>query len=599
MNLREIERLGPEAFARECKPLKRFPHKLRDWPVIALDTEFTRRGKLVSWQVADETGGKLMPAHSTPLTVDALADETRRIRGTRRDVVVVTYFSLAELQFLPVFAEAMQIREYAGGSLDCTLEASCGTRLHVYDVARFFDRLSMRAAAKDLGLDQGKLEYDVTNVTRASLRDPEFVAYSIRDAEVTLQLFERVRDAWALEGVDVLRTRTPAACSAARFRGAYLRESYGVPAPAVRRLTLRAAWGGRAEAFARGSWDHVREYDISSAYPSAAIKLRLMPRARDWRSLREPKHLNRYAGGFARVGFRFKRGERFPCLPVFEEGVLLYPREGHSYCTLHELRLARRMGARVTLYDGYCYRTGSSALADMMEDVRARRAGAADPATRRVLKLQMNALIGKFIQHRTTPGPSDLETLARQLGIPVDAFAGLRRAELEALGWEAAFRIGSCWAPEVNALITGFVRAQLSTMIVRTQPVYCATDAVWTLRALDEVPDGWELKREGPALVARTRLGLLDGKVVHHAWSRREEARAALEAGEDARRYTHNRPLHFIQALERRVPVGTWVSEERMGTTGWDGKRRLLLDGTSEPWDDVDTWRASRRGEAG
>lgn len=593
MNPKEIDRLGAEAFARELIPLKRWPHKPRAWPVLSLDTEYTREAKLVCWQTAD--GIAPPELHTGALSVDALADATRRARGTSRDVVVVTYFSLAELQFLPVFAEAFKIREYARGSLDCTLTASCGTRLHIYDVARYFDGMGLAAASRDLGLEQEKLSYDVTHVTHESLRDQRFIAYALRDAEVTLALYERMRSAWEAEGVDLLRTRTPAACAAARFRGHYLTEPVGLPGGSVRSLGLRAAWGGRAEAFARGEWPRVWEYDLSSAYPSAAISLRVMPRARDWRPLRSLSGAARaWRGGFVRVSFAFPRTCLFPSLPVFDDGTLLYPREGHSYCTLHEALAARRQGARLRLYDGHVFRAGTTALADMMGDLLGRRRATTEPAERRVLKLAANSLIGKFVQHRLTPGAADVETVALSLGVPISALAGLGRTELIALGWEPACKIGSSWAPEWNALITGHVRAQLGEAIVSTSPVYCATDAVWTTAPWDDAPPAWELKREGPALVARTRLGILGEKTVHHAWASREAATRALRAGVAGADYQHRRPLHFVEALRKRKTLGTWVSEARKGSTRWDGKRELLLDGTTLPWQTVQAWREDR-----
>lgn len=597
MEAEDIARLGREAFARGLTRPKK-DHKEKACAVLGFDTEYhSRTHQLVSWQLAGESGSRFVPAvgaGATQLTPETLWSACSTEAGAVKDVVLVTYFSLAELQHLPVFERATGLREFARGSLDCTFALTGGRRVHVFDVARFFDRSGLREAARAFGLV--KLEYDTTRVTLRSVRDPAFRKYAVNDAEITRAIFVALRAVYLKDGVDILRARTPASAAAGVFKRKYLREDQEAPDARVRGLALRCCWGGRAEAFARKSWPQLHEYDLESAYPSAACALGKMPRPSDWRPVLSLATLHRWIGGFLRVTFAFAPGERYPCLPVAAAGSLLYPLRGESFCTIAEVRLAQRMGARLELLDGFAYADGATDLADMMRDVRRERA-TAEGARRVALKLSMNSLIGKFIQHRTQPGPADIERLAKELGVTMTQFLGFSRAELEALGLESRFRIGGLWAPEYNGLVTGLVRAQISELARDTSAVYCATDAVWTAAPLAKLPPGLALKREGPGLVARTRLGAIwPQHVVHHAWSNRKAAEAALRnaGGPTLRPYTFRRPLHFAEALRRESPVGRWIEENRCGSLGWDGKRQLQPDGSSRPWPNLATYRAAR-----
>jgi hypothetical protein len=589
MESEEITKLGREAFAREVAPARK-DHKARPWSLIGFDTEYdSRTGELLSWQLATESWSLFTPVRGRSKDRQAMTPETLWAAAAphaagEQTVVLVTYFSLAELQHLPVFERATGIREFARGSIDCVFTTDTGTRLFVFDIARFFDRSGLKEAAKAFGLK--KLSYNTKKITAADLQRPRFRRYAVNDARITCLIAQQLRAAYQGEGVDILRSATPAGSAAGVFRRRYLHEKLAPPPARVRGLALRCCWGGRAEAFARRRWDQLHEYDLESAYPSAAVSLGVMPREHDWRLLRRVEDADRWRGGFVRVLFKFPPGESYPCLPVSAGGVLLYPLAGESWCSLDEVRLARELHAELRLLDGFVFNDGTTALHDMMADMRRRRATAVG-AQRIALKLSMNSLIGKLIQHRTRPGAADIEALAKSLGVPIRELAGLDMLELEALGLVPRFRIGGLWLPEWNGLITGRVRAQVSRLARELRAVYCATDAVWTVAPIARLPAGLALKREGAAVVARTRLGAIwPLHIVHHAWSNRKAAQAALAnaGGPQQVRYKARRPLHFAEALRKEDRVGRFIEETRTGTLGWDGKRQLCRDGSSRPW---------------
>ena len=74
-----------------------------------------------------------------------------------------------------------------------------------------------------------------------------------------------------------------------------------------------------------------------------------------WQELRATTDLEAFVPsilGFAKLNFRFPEGTRFPCLPVNEEGSLIFPLAGSCNATAPEIFLARSMGAQLEITDG-------------------------------------------------------------------------------------------------------------------------------------------------------------------------------------------------------------------------------------------------------
>jgi hypothetical protein len=102
--------------------------------------------------------------------------------------------------------------------------------------------------------------------------------------------------------------------------------------------------------------DDWRDWDLTSAYPSAMISLRQV----DFQRPRVSTNVEDYMGGccgFVHVEFEYPESFRQPGLPVDggNRG-LLYPRCGRSHCTADELAVAVRLGCRITaFYHGVIY----------------------------------------------------------------------------------------------------------------------------------------------------------------------------------------------------------------------------------------------------
>lgn len=595
MLARIIGQLGEGAFERKMEPLNRASQCNAE--IVGFDTEYTSdNAELLSFQLAwnDEASFTV----SDGLSIKKLARAVRALGvPAGSEVMLVTYFSLAELQFLPVKREAYAWREYGSGSLDCSFYSEeYQLTLHVFDLARFFDKQSLAKVADSFGLK--KLDWQRTKVTRADLRKPGFKEYAINDAKLCVEIVKQLRAQFAPFGVDPIYEKTAASTAASVFRRNWVTKTLESGNNRARLAGMKACWGGRAEACARGAFDIAYEYDLKSAYPNAAITLGSMPVSGSWIECNTLPRLLKCKGGFARVHFRFPQDERYPSLPVILPTCQLYPLEGVEWVTLDEIRGALACGAKIVkLYEGWGYNRGTSILRDYMQEILEKRAKATG-AQKIALKLLANSLIGKFAQRVSDIDVDALRRKAEEENISVDDIGKMSRAELEALGISPQVRVGAVFMPEWNALITGRVRARIGALARETEAIYIATDAVWTTKKLASVPADLELKRFGPAVVARTRFGLIDGEgeemahIAHHSiWNRKAAEGLLRNLEESSKRYLIRKPVKLRESLRKGVNVGTWEKSFRTGDTSWDLKRELNNDGSSKPWRNADEYR--------
>lgn len=609
MNDREIDKIGDPAFSRSIEPLKRL--RSCKWPIIGFDTEYTSKSNTLLcftlWH--DDRGVFVEVKPGKRLTPKWLWTECARLlHDAPSDALLVTYFSLAELQFLPVVAEGVRIREYAGGSLDCDFYPGGGHGLHIFDLARWFTRQSLAKAATALGLEP-KEKQDVTKVTRAHLRSRQFRSYALHDAKLCYDGIQKLRYMFMdTTGIDPIIAKTPANASAQAFRRMKIRRKYFCDNNRVRYVALRCAWGGRAEVFHRGRLtDEHTEWDFASAYPRSAIALGEMPIQGSWSPVRSLSRKG-LRGGFIHCLFRFPSGERYPCLPVEASGCMIYPLEGETWCTIHEARKAVEFGAKIEILEAWGYSKGTPALSQYLKwtlDEREKAIGAGQV----LYKLLGNALIGKFAQRVSKIPIDEYYRLAEELDVYLDELFELNSEELSALGAVEHIAVGSVFMPEWNALITGYTRAALADMVRSGQAVYCHTDSVWTKRRpkCDMLP--FDAKVSGKVTIVRTRFAGIGDRftakavkdktahVAHHSvWNLIAGCQMVNKFdGEDfVRTYPIRRPLKFREAVKSGRTPGRWVQEWRKASTLWDGKRRLLPDGSTKPWKSLDDYERNR-----
>lgn len=587
-----VAELGKVAFARMITPLHRVP--LFQGEIVGFDTEYdSKTARFLSYQLGYNGHGVMVTGS---ISVDSLAGSCLDLIGFHPgEIMLISYWSLAELQFLPVRTESFNWKEFGLGSFDCSFHSKRhNLTLHIFDLARFFDRQSLANVAKTFGLR--KLDYERHKISRRDLQRADFKEYAINDAIITEQICRSLRNEYLGRGVDILDTRTPANTAATVFRLEQVREPFRNDNSPARLAGMRSAWGGRAEALERGYFSSLHEYDLASAYPNAALAIKRFPLGPDWRELStlarsDNKH------GFAKIRFRFDPSERYPCLLVAGKYAQIYPIEGETWATLPEITLARAIGCRCVLIEGWTYNSGTLALRDFLQGVvEARKT--AEGAKRVALKLLANSLIGKLAQRTHTVDIDKMAKTAKEIGCSIEELFSLSWDEQAALGIEPRISVGALFMPEWNALITGYVRAQISEMVAATEAVYVATDAVWTRTKLHSVPPGYTHTRSGPGVVARTRLGMiLDDKayphIAHHSIWSRDIAKRLLRNIDKPLRYVTKRPIKVREALREGLKIGKWVTEWRNADARWDNKRILEADGSTRPWKSVTEYEAA------
>lgn len=600
MDIRRMKVAGNVLYCRSVNPLKH--PKRRDCYLVGFDTEYTSKtAELVSIQLWHRDRSEFTPwPRGKKLTPSWLyAHAVKLVGRTDRDIFLVTYFSLAELQFLPVVAEGFKVREYARGSLDVTfaIPGTCNT-LNVFDLCRWFDGKSLASAARAVGLR--KLEYDTKIVTRACLRDPKFRHYALHDAYLCYEIIHRVRAKFIEEtSIDPLVVKTPASSAASTFRHKYIEDKLFCDDNRARYVACRGTWGGRAEAFARGRLQgDFQEYDFTSAYPMAGIKLGEMPVQRSWKQHRRVSQIESARGGFCEIDFCYPRDCQYPGLPVFTKNAMIYPLRGRSWCTYEEVKQALADGADVKIVEAWGYHRGTTALRDFLQWTLDERADAKH-AGRVMWKLLGNSIIGKFAQQLAKVPLDELFRVAEEEGYYVDELLELTTHEQVALGCHFRVSVGPIFMPEWNGLICGYTRAALAELVRTGEAVYCHTDSAWCRKRPQCSRLAFDVKTSGPAIVVRTRfaaigrplslLGIKAGKVhvAHHSIWSTDTACKMLRVfnGEPTTTvYQKRRPLKLRESIKSGRTPGVWVEESRKGTTAWCGKRRLAPDGSTTPW---------------
>lgn len=597
----KIESLGLRGYSRSIEPLKRI--RQFEGEIVGFDTEYTSKGaRLISYQLATKYGAEFYPVPArgklTPLMLYQSCIKLCNYIPT--EILFVTYFSLAELQFLPVVSEGIDVREYANGSLDVTFLVH-GMSLQIFDLARWYGRVKLAKAAESVGLE--KLEYDTKHVTRKCLREPAFRKYAIQDAVVQREILMRIRESFLdAAQVDPLIQKTPASSAQAVFRRRHVTKKLYCDENGARRAALYGTWGGRAEVFKRGRLKGVyKEYDFAAAYPNSAIRLGVLPIQGSWVAVKTAREMARCVSGFAHVKFTFPDRERYPCLPVEAPTAMLWPLRGRTWCTFTEIAFARERGAKVKLLEAWGYRKGTRILADFMDWALERRAESTG-AAKLMYKLIANSLVGKLAQAVSKISISEYMRIADEYGCYLDELFELSREDLEALGAQSYAAVGPVFFPEWNGLITGYTRAALARALCEAGAVYCHTDSIWTRGK----PTGGmlpiDVKTTGPATVIRTRFAALGSPltptalkadklhIAYHSvwnWTAALQMLNKFDGVDFVRKYPVRRPLKFRESVKSgRVP-GTWVEEWRCANTLWDGKRKLLPSGDTRPWADL------------
>lgn len=554
-------------------------------------------GRVVG-RVIDAPAPRLEPihvVHSVRALLAELGVEAPLRRG-RRSFYLVAHFAQAELSMFSDAHRDFRIRQIGKAHFASLLKAVLieGEKwvFIITDLWAFYP-MALKKVGDAVGLAKVEIE-DRGDLARLKLADrAEFDAYALRDAEIAVVAFNRLRALLLTEyGVDTLIHRTLAGVASAIFRHGFLKsapapvervlEPYWrrtsaqgwrraqreVPTfagePAVRSAALRAYWGGRVEAYGRGLLQvPVEERDVVSLYPHAALAQPLPNAQTKWRAITAISEVTTHEG-FGRFEFTFPADCRYPCLPVHPEDRLVFPLSGTTDCTFSEIRLALRFGAEVRAVEAHGFRPGDAEknhdLGHYMREFIAKKAS----ATKGTLeydtwKLLLNALVGKLAEQTDRNLILSLEHEARQHGLTgvggVVASSGVLRG---AVHLDAG--VGGLWAPEWASLILGKARAIVGAIVAASSPVLVSTDAV-------VVPAGTAITCPELALLEDLGSGLTVEKQADAVFIGRSRQYALLTRLQNLGDKTRSLARDDVWAVVKAARHGSVESEEEFAET--------------------------------
>ena len=250
----------------------------------------------------------------------------------------------------------------------------------------------------------------------------------------------------------------------------------------VRDFYLDGYWAGRREVYERGYISElVYAYDISKEYTTAAI-MQPLPNAHTKFHLNEiddSDDLNQFEG-MLEVNFEFPDSVQYPCLPVVDERFpkQIYPLKGRSVCGVAEVRLAKRLGAKVYIIRSCVFKPTDEEInhpiRQCLEEILALANEGKGTPQERFMKNVANGLIGKFFQRN--------------------------KLEQREEKWVEQTTVASetSWSPIIAALILSRARAIYSEILTLGTPIYGHTDSVFSRTPIDlDAPVIQELRRFG------------------------------------------------------------------------------------------------------
>lgn len=649
MKAESVKALPSEAFSRGIGKLKeRLP--AQHMIILGFDTEYDAvTQEIISYQLSDGEFalGNADPyslteadlKHSeilertTDLSWKELAEWVRaclvKWGYSLRDfntILLVSHFSTAELSHVGNFWEDSEVRRVSAAQVyNASYEINQSQRLVVMDNYHFWNvgnngNASLFAVGEKFGERKIELppELPIDETKRSYLSDPRFRIYALWDAVICARVFKKFRERLLSDyQVDVIQYPTSAALAMAVYRQHFLPNSLKAPEPMVRRQAWLSLWGGRAEAYSQG--DFFGQYtlrDVSSLYPTSERLLDLLPRAEDWIEKAGPENWR----GICRVRFEFPDSVKFPCLPVFHDGKLIFPLSGVSDCTLSEAQVAEKLGAKLEFLRCWEYETGDRSLTEFMEFFIKQKGDAeksGDLVQRELSKLMMNSLIGKLSQNKGDVDIEALKAFAKKEELPLQVVCSPQFFHPDKP--KALPRIGGHVMPEWSALILGKARAIMAVLLNGVgHSLICSTDSMLVPDELNALVDEIMLtqgvvltnkngkKKTHRVRVVRNRVYAAEtkeGELVFgasHAIHLGFRSRKCKECAAGSCKHPLHNCLRFILSEERQYPktrryglktaIRTgkrFFSEEPAVMTferQWDNKRLLLPDGQTRPW---------------
>lgn len=302
-------------------------------------------------------------------------------------------------------------------------------------------------------------------ITLYTKADTKFVVYAMRDAEVAYFLGEAIERFH--EELDIPSQISLASMAAAVFRIKYMRANIYQPPMYQWMVGAAASYHGgvnRVRPNSAPAWHlGISALDVSSAYPHAMDEFPSFEDAGGYRKAKLKPSLRKVPA----LGIYLINGTASPCdwPALFDHN--FKPLQGkfpNTWVTGYELNEALAVGeVKLSSISGYYYESRHSSYSPFhgyVQEFYKAKSTAADPVTRYMYKILLNALTGKFIQ--TSP---DYTLVDGQL--------------------VKIHRAGGLYHPFIASLITGHTRAAIHRLEHEYEAIHTATDGIFVPGKVD------------------------------------------------------------------------------------------------------------------
>ena len=382
--------------------------------------------------------------------------------------------------------------------------------LHIADLFGHM-KTGLEEVGTSLGYEKLKIDVDgknhsywIKNMKELSEKHRElYEAYALRDAEITVEAFQRLTETYKPLNLDPhlyttytslaiaafrrsmktlpCKTRTENILIKQRAKGDEWREHVAKKTVYdddlnIRVLAAQSYWGGNNQAFVRGYMKDINAsyYDFISLYIIAGILQPLSNEFTNYKKLVLTDVKDGYEG-FCDVNFEFPLGTMYPCLPIFEDYYqkLMFPLRGESYCTLSELRQALESGVEIKSFRGYGFYPSENEIEHDLKSFLAAmlkkkseydETGKRTSLEREIEKGKMVGIVGRLAYMKPSRTAEDITRLLHESAMNMPQFReyGKKKALRELT---IRSEVGSSWHVEWASLILGKSRSLASWAI--------------------------------------------------------------------------------------------------------------------------------------
>lgn len=563
MKFSDFETLTAGDFFNVMKPLKR-NRILRNYVDVAFDSEYQieyggwneqkgvreiKKSTCISLQFALSQNVKTVYYPLKPkvtwrelldYTLDFFRKHEIKVPATSSgscNIYYVVFYGYAELSQVANFRDVeTDIQLYSNKAVSVKRKIEVGDVkyvVHLIDLRGFF-KGSLAKLAKTVGAEKLEIEADgkdhrywITRMLELYEKHPRiFERYALRDVEVTIKVWNKLKEEALKSGLDPHVYRTLAGLAMAEFRLNYMKnypcrhrtvyasyarknsedeirktgEEYKIRRKKrvvydgdwnVRRFGCLSYAGGNNQAFVRGYMQnlHAKFYDFISLYITATMIQPLPNEFTRWKklALRDVESHE----GFAHVKFKFPENEKYPSLPIQLNILtkLMFPLEGESWCTLSELRQALKHNVKILDFKGYGFYPSENEINHdlkpyfdkLLTKKNVLKTSGKKGTEYAVVKAKLVDTVGKLMPRSKKYSYKKIGKFIKKMETP-KAFRKIAKTKLGRQMYEYRGRVGSTWTPEWASLILGNARACADEVLhtPNANPLFISTDGgVW------------------------------------------------------------------------------------------------------------------------